>query len=217
VFSTILSFRSNNINITPVELITGFPSNLIITWKERKSLSSKVWVPLSCLVIVGSIPGTILLKNGDTTLIKIIFGFTIVFVGMEMFFREVQKEKLTSSKVVLAVIGIISGLLCGLFGIGALLAAYVSRTTSNSSSFRGNLCIVFLIENSFRILIYTLTGILNLSVLKLGIQLLPFMFIGLLIGIFLAKRLKEKLVKKAIIIMLMFSGISLIVNNMIQM
>ncbi len=29
VFTTILSFGNNNINITPVELLLGYPSNLI--------------------------------------------------------------------------------------------------------------------------------------------------------------------------------------------
>ena len=38
VFSAILSFGSANINITPVELLLGFPTNLILAWKERKSI-----------------------------------------------------------------------------------------------------------------------------------------------------------------------------------
>lgn len=33
VFSTILSFGINNINITPVDLILKIPSNLIIAWR----------------------------------------------------------------------------------------------------------------------------------------------------------------------------------------
>lgn len=213
VFSTILSFQTNNINISPVEVIVGYPSNVIIAWRERKSLSAKIWIPLSCFVMLGSIPGAFFLKNGDTTLIKIIFGFVVVFIGIEMFVREYQKTKRKTSSVVLMLIGLVSGLLCGLFGIGALLAAYVSRTTDNNSSFRGNMCIVFIVENSFRIILYSIMGIINLSVLRTAVMLIPVMLIGLFIGMGLSKILDERVVKKVVIIMLILSGVSLIINN----
>lgn len=215
VFSTILSYSTNNINISPIELIVGYPANVIIAWKERKSVTAKVCVPLALLVILGSIPGILFLKNGNTQVIKIIFGFVVFLLGIEMFFREYRQEKSKSSPAVLAIIGIISGLLCGLFGIGALLAAYVSRTTENNSSFKGNLCVVFIIENTFRIVLYSVSGIITLSILKSAIYLIPFMLLGLLIGIGLAKIFNEKVVKRAVIILLILSGISLIINNLI--
>ncbi|MDD3172481.1 MAG: sulfite exporter TauE/SafE family protein [Herbinix sp.] len=213
VFSTILSFQANNINITPIELILGYPSNLIIAWKERKSLSAKVWLPLTCLVIAGSIPGTFFLKNGNTTVLKIIFGFVVVIIGTEMLFREFKNKNTKASPFILGIIGLLSGLLCGLFGIGALLAAYVSRTTDTNSAFRGNLCIVFLIENSFRIILYSFMGIITLKLIKTIILLVPFMIAGLAIGILLAKVMNEKIVKKVFTTMLILSGISLIINN----
>ncbi len=213
VFSTLLSFQTNNINISPVEVLVGYPSNVIIAWRERKSLEAKIWIPLSCLVIVGSIPGAFFLKNGDTTVIKIIFGFVVAFIGIEMFMREYQKVNRKTSPIVLMTIGIMSGVLSGLFGIGALLAAYVSRTTDNNRSFRGNMCIVFIVENSFRIILYSIIGVINLSVLKTAVGLIPFMLIGLSIGMALTKILDEKRVKKVVIIMLILSGVSLIINN----
>src|ERR1035437_421967 len=73
VFSTIMSFSTTNIKISPLDLIVGYPSNILIAWKERKSVSAKICVPLSILVILGSIPGAIFLKNGNTQLIKTVF------------------------------------------------------------------------------------------------------------------------------------------------
>lgn len=215
IFSTVLSFTTNNVNISPLELLVGYPSNVIIAWKERKSVTAKVCVPLSLLVILGSIPGILFLKSGNTQMIKIIFGIVVFFLGIEMFFREYRKEKVKSSPVVLAIIGIVSGLLSGLFGIGALLTAYVSRTTENNSSFKGNLCFVFLIENTFRIILYSISGIITISIFKSALYLIPFMLFGLLIGIGLAKILDEKVVKKVVIILLTLSGISLIINNLL--
>lgn len=214
VFSTILSFRTNNIDISPVELIVGYPANVIIAWKERKELRIKVWLPLSCLVILGSIPGAFILKNSNITSLKIIFGAVVMLAGAEMFLRGNQRKEAKSSPVLLGVIGTLSGVLCGLFGIGAFLAAYVGRTTDSNSSFRGNLCIVFLAENTFRIIIYLMTGILSFTIFKTAIILIPFMLAGLAIGNHLSGILDEKAVRKAVTVLLMLSGISLIIKNL---
>ncbi len=214
VLSTMLSFRTNNINITPVELIVGYPSNIIMTWKERKSLNWKIWLPLVCLVIAGSIPGAVILKSGNVTVIKIIFGFVVAGIGIEMFFRERQRKKKESSSALMLLIGLLSGLLCGLFGIGALLAAYVGRTTDNSKVFRGNLCIVLLAENTFRLILYSVTGILTAEVCRSALLLIPFMALGLLTGIGLSRVLDEKKIKSGVMIMLILSGLSLIVTNL---
>ncbi len=161
IFSTIMSFTTSNINISPIDLIVGYPSNIFIVWRERKSISTKIFLPLAGMVVVGVIPGVLFLSKGNVTLIKTLFGFVVFFIGIEMFLRDMQKEKKKSSKLLLTVIGIMTGLLSGLFGIGALLVAYTSRTTENKNQFRGNTCMVFLIESTIRIILYTVTGIIS--------------------------------------------------------
>lgn len=214
VHSTILSFRENNINITPVELLVGYPSNVVIAWKERKSISIKTCLPLAALVLAGCIPGTFLLKNGNVGAVKVFFGFVVAAIGAEMLMREFWTEKRRGRKWLLAVIGLLSGLLCGMFGIGALMAAYMSRTTENSQAFKGNLCVVFLVENTFRLVLYSMLGIITIPVIKQAAALLPFMLLGLLCGMGAARILKERVVKRAVIIMLILSGMSLIVSNL---
>lgn len=214
VFTSILSFHTNHINISPVELLTGYPSNVIIAWRERKKLDWKIWVPLSALVLLGCLPGVFFLKIGNPQFLKVLFGFVVMGVGMEMLLRERIQERKKTSKIVMGIIGILSGLLSGIFGIGALLAAYVGRTAEDNSSFRGNLCAVFVIENTFRIIIYALSGILQLTTIKSALILTPFMLLGLAMGIGLSKILKEKTGKKIMIVMLIFSGLSLVVSNL---
>jgi uncharacterized membrane protein YfcA len=214
VFDSIMSFTASNINITPVELLVGYPSNFYIAWKERKGISLKVCIPLALFVMIGIIPGAIFLLKGDTGLIKTLFGFVVILLGIEMLLRERQKHKKKTSKATLALIGIISGILCGLFGIGAFLVAYISRTTDNQTQFKSNICIVFLVENTFRIVFYSMTGILSLAIIKQAALLLPFMAAGLAIGMLLSRKVSEGLVRKAVIILLILSGISLVINNM---
>lgn len=143
-----------------------------------------------------------------------VFGVVIILVGLEMLLREFQTKKIKQSKAVLVIIGVLSGLLCGLYGIGALLGAYVNRVTDDSSSFKANICVVFWVENTFRIVLYGLWGIITFDIVKQAMILIPFMLAGLILGMLSGKILDEKFIKKLVIIMLIVSGITLILNNL---
>jgi len=214
VFTSILSFASNNINISPVDLLIGAPANFIVVWRERKSVSWRLCLPVAALVLAGSIFGALALKNVDAALIKVIFGAVVVIVGVEMLLRERQKEKSRPSRFMLAFIGLLSGVLFGLFGVGALLAAYFGRTTQDSHGFRANLCAVFAIENIFRTIVYAGMGILTLPVLRQVALLLPFMLLGLFSGMLLGKKLDERIVKRCVVVVLIISGLALILTNL---
>ena len=131
-----------------------------------------------------------------------------------MLLREFQTKKMKPSKVVLVMIGVLSGLLCGLYGIGALLGAYINRVTDNSSSFKANICVVFFVENTFRIILYAIWGIITLDIMKQAVVLVPCMLIGLALGMFSGKVLDEKIVKKLVIVMLIISGVALVINSL---
>ena len=216
IFNGILSYTANNINISPLEVVLGYPSNIILVWKERKSLNWKIWLPLTVLVVAGSIPGIFLLKHTDAGLLKVIFGIAVIIIGIEMLFREMKSSngKSGGSKIILVLIGIISGLLCGLYGVGALLAAYVSRVSENSHEFKANICVVFVVENTIRIILYAATGILTLAVLKQVVILIPVMLAAVFLGMKSSSVLNEKVIKKIVIVLLILSGIVLIINNL---
>ena len=214
VLTTILSFGASNADISPVNLLLGYPMNLILTWKNRRCLDPKIWGPLAALVLAGSIPGAVLLKNVDARAIKVVFGVIVVMLGTEMLSREYSKKTVRSSRIVLAVIGVLAGVLCGMFGVGALLAAYVSRVTKNSGSFKANISAVFIVDNTFRILLYTTLGLLTPAAVKKALLLIPFVALGLFAGMKCSTRLNEKPVRKFTSILLVLSGIALILKNL---
>lgn len=214
IFTSILGFATNNINISPVELVLGYPTNVILTWRNRKSLVKRIYIPLLILVMAGTIPGTFVLKNTDVGLVKILFGILIIAVGVELLFREKGKIFLQDSKLILLVLGIISGIVCGLFGVGALVAAYVGRITKNTEEFKANISIVFLVENTFRIFLYTYLRIITVQSLKQAALMAPLMLISLFAGIKCSQRVNDKIIKKLVIILLIASGIVLIWKNL---
>ncbi len=213
VFTSILAFGANNVNISPIELMLGYPTNLILTWKNRDKLKARVYIPLSILVLIGSIPGALILKNVDAGFVKTVFGIVVILLGTELLLREVMDIKSEGSKVLLGIIGIISGLLCGMFGVGALLAAYVGRVTKTGDEFKANISAVFIVENSFRAILYSILGIITVSEFKKALILIPFMLIGLFAGMKSGSVLNDKVVKKIVIVLLIISGIMMIIKG----
>lgn len=214
VFTSILGFGSSNVDISPVEIVLGFPTNVILAWKERKNLQPRVFVPLALLILAGSIPGALFLKSADSQVLKVVFGAVLIFTGLEMLAREYKMVKMKESKLMLGLVGLAAGVLSGLFGVGALLAAYVSRVTDNTSEFKANFSAVFIMENLFRMGLYGTLGIITGDSLKRSLVLFPFMLLGLFGGMKSSQVLDEKLVKKLVILLLVISGGVMIWKNM---
>ena len=214
VFTAILSFGAPNAEISPVDLLLGYPANLILTWKTRRSLDPKVWLPLAILVLTGSIPGALLLKSVDARSIKLVFGVVVIALGIEMLAREFSQKRARPSKLVLAIIGVTAGMLCGLFGVGALLAAYVSRVTDNDGSFKANISAVFIVDNTFRVILYKILGLLTLETVKSVLLFIPFALLGLFTGMKCCGQMNENNVRKITTVLLVLSGISLVLKNL---
>lgn len=214
VFSSIMSFAENNIDISPVSLLPSLPTNLFITWQNRKSLQSRVWIPMALLLIAGTIPGTLLLKNTDTGTLKLIFGFFIIFVGVLMLYNELSTKKIRPSKWLLLAVGVLSGLSSGLFGIGVMLVVYISLTTTDMRSFKGNICAIFTAENSVRLIMYLILGMFTKTVLMHAAVIMPFQFAGVFLGIKSASLLDERKAKLAVMVILIISGLAIVAANL---
>ncbi len=216
VFSTIMSFSSVNIaNITPIELVLGTPSNIFIAVRERKGFRWRVVVPLASLMVIGCIPGALVLKFGNPALVKMLFGVGVTLVGLQTLLTD--RLNLKPNKIALCAIGIIAGVMCGMYGIGALLVAYVTKTTKTPEEFRANVCFVFILVDIFRTILYISTGIFTPDIFIMALKLAPFMIIGMTAGTILSKKLDAALVKKIIMIMLVLSGVSLMVTNLLSL
>ena len=214
VFTSILAYGENNAVIAPVDLLVGCPANMLMAWRYRREADWHVWLPMAVMMMIGIIPGVFFLKNVDARIVKMIFGAVVTGIGVEMLLRERSHGVRKGSKPVMMVIGVLSGVLCGLYGVGALLAAYFSRTTTDSRAFKGSLSIVFLLENLFRVVLYSVTGVFTWTIVKRAALMLPCMALGLFIGMKSAGRISEKSAKRIVIVMLIVSGVALIITNL---
>ena len=206
VFTSILSFGAANLEITPVELLLGYPSNLLLAWRGRKLLQPRRMAPVAALVLAGNAVGALLLKNLNARPVRAVCGVAIMLTGVQMLLRERSGSKREDPPAVGAAMGLAAGVLSGLFGIGAMLAAYVSRRTDSNEAFKANLSALFAVENTFRVVLYLVLGIITLSSAKSALLLLPAALLGLFCGLQGAKKLNETHARYAVLALLIVSG-----------
>ena len=97
---------------------------------------------------------------------------------------------------------------------GALLAAYLSRVTTDDQTYKGTMSVIFTVENAFRIVAYSATGLLTMQSLQNAALLLPFMALGLFLGIRLSSRMNARAMRIIIGVMLLLSGVPLVLAGL---
>ena len=215
VFTTLMSFRSSIVNISPIILLLNFPTNLIMVWNGRKAIDLKICVPLCLMVLAGTIPGTFFFTNTDTSVLESIFGVVVVVIALEMLFRK-PKERQPGQKVgwKLGFLGVLSGFVCGFCNTGVLVGTYLSKVTNNTHAFKANACIVYFMTDCIKILMFIWLSVLTTDILWQTITLFPIAMLGLWLGMKSSGILNEGVAKKIVLVMLIVSGLALTINNL---
>lgn len=214
VVTSLMAYTRSNAEITPVELLLCVPTNLVMAWANRHAIDWKLSMPPLCMVLAGDVLGVLLLKNVDVGMLKIVFGVVLILLSVEMLWRELWgKSARQPHPALMLALGIAAGVLCGMFGVGALLAAYFARVTTDDATYKGSMSMIFAVENTFRIVAYSVTGLLTLQSLQNAAMLLPFMAAGLFLGMKVSGRLNARTMRLIITGMLLLSGIPLLLTS----
>lgn len=214
VMAPLFSFVVQNRFTTPVDLLISIPTNAWLVWKNRKSIDFRTVAPMAVMLLAGVVPGIMLLKTGNDLVLKAVLGVVIIALGIEMLYRKPPEPgKAKGSKVFLAIVGLVSGVLAGMYGISAFLVAYISRTSSDRGQFRANLCSLFLVDNLFRLCWYGAAGIMTTEIVKFTVFMAPAVVLGMYIGTRVDTGLKEETVRKATIYLLVVSGAVLLLKS----
>ena len=215
VVTSMMSYTRTNAEITPVELLLCVPTNLVVTWVYRRHINWKLAIAPMCMVLAGDMLGVLLLKNVDVTAMKMVFGVVLILLSVEQLWRELRgKPGKTAHPAPMLMLGISAGVLCGMFGVGALLAAYFARVTTDDAAYKGTMSVIFTVENFFRVIAYSVTGLLTLQSLQNAAMLLPFMGVGLFLGIRLSSRMNPRAMRLVITVMLLISGLPLLLTSL---
>ena len=86
--------------------------------------------------------------------------------------------------------------------------------TTDDATYKGTMSIIFTVENAFRIAAYSVTGLLTVESFVNAAMMLPFMGMGLFLGIRLSSRMNARAMRIIIGVMLLISGIPLVVAGL---
>ena len=194
--------------IGPMNLLLNWPVNFYIAFKNRKSFSIKKTLPMIILILIGLVPGIIFLKYASSWVLKAVLGLVILCIGIEMLTRK-EAPNAKGNRVVMVIVSLLTGLFAGLFGIGILFVAYIERTGYiDKGQFRGQMCFVFFIENTARLILYVVMGLYTVDIVKLSLIAAVGGFAGIFCGSRVDTKLSEATVKKIIILVFMCAGLS---------
>ena len=216
---SILSYLYGDIEfIVPFFTVLCFPTELFISFRNRKDIDFKQTKLFIIVIMPTLLIGTVLLKYTDTNKIYLILlGILIIFVSFNALTGFLEKRDLNLKKdhFWIPFFGSISGFLGGLYAIaGPPLIFYFQQKKYNKSKFRITLISIFSIMSLMRIFYYLILDILSISLLTTSAIMLPFSFLGLIIGNYLHSKIDEKVFKIIVSVVLAISGFMLVIKNL---
>jgi uncharacterized membrane protein YfcA len=112
--------------------------------------------------------------------------------------------------------GLFGGLIGGMFGTGGpVFALYFALRIPDAARMRATLSAVFVVNTGTRLLLFLLSGLLLQLEVWIGyLVLVPFVWIGLHVGHRLHGRLTPLQVARAVSVLLLFSGVSVLVKGL---
>ena len=212
----LLSMALPNRVITPGLSPVSLLLNCKVVWQNRRSFSWKLVYPVSVFVVLGIVPGALLLRYGSPAGLKLGLGVVIILSGVEMLTRSPDKKG-KPNPVVRSAVSFLSGLTAGLFGINLLVLAYLHRVSENREGFRSNVCFVFLMENIFRCAVYLWNGMYTRECLLLTLAALPGAFLGIAIGARLDRHVGDRVADRLVIFVFIAGGVSTVVKALLEL
>ncbi|MDF3000265.1 MAG: hypothetical protein K0Q48_384 [Bacillota bacterium] len=215
ILNPMLSMFLDNKQISPANLLLSVPINAYMAWSNRKYFALRKIIPVAVFLVLGIIPGTMMLKYATSWLLKISLGLIVILIGVQMLLKK-KDQAAKSGGIGMAFMCFLSGVTSGLYGINLFIIAYIERTSSNRNEFRGNLCFVFALDNLIRMITYFAGGIFTKEICLLALTAIPGVVAGLYAGSRLDRRLGEETVRLIVISIFILGGLSIVIKTLIE-
>jgi uncharacterized membrane protein YfcA len=194
---------------SPLVALMGLIVVLTLTFYHKSELKFRLVLPL---IIASSLAipfGILAVKNIDNKIGLAILGVIVISYSLYSLFNF-SLPKINSVNLSYAC-GFLSGLLSGAYNTGGPpMVIYANCCRWNPTKFKSNISAFFLINVIFLNINHVLQGNINREVLKLFMNSLPSIFIGLCTGLFLAKFINTFWFDKIVLILLLCTGIKLL-------
>jgi uncharacterized membrane protein YfcA len=191
-------------------LLVNLPAELFVVAASWRDVAWRGAAVLTAGVAVGIPGGTWLLRAGDPRVLLIALGAMLIVVGV-LFVRFPTVELRRVPRWVPLPVGVVSGLLTGLFGTGGPpLVLYYRCLGVGKTEFRGNLMAIFLAMTAIRVPSYAGMGLITAERLWSGAVVLPAVLIGAWIGHHLHLSVAESTFRRLVAAALVVLGVLLV-------
>ena len=192
-------------------LLVNLPAELWVVRSSWQRISWRGVLVIFVGVALGIPLGTSLLRWGDARFLLIVLGVFLVAVGAIFLFIKDTRER-QMPRWVAGPIGVISGVLTGLFGTGGPpLILYYQFQGVDKAAFRGNLMAVFLLMTTVRVPSYAVVGLITAPRMWSALAVLPAVILGALIGNRIHLRIEESTFRRLVSAALLLIGLLLLV------
>lgn len=181
-------------------------------------LSRRYWIPISLLMIVGSVAGAVALHIIPSQQFQLILGGSFLLTALWFLIRvppphEIKEVPTTAGTMDLGV-GTIAGFCGGFIGINAPpLVLHFSRSL-DKRRLRRLLVLIFIPAAMAQTATFVANGLFDRQVMVWGLLMLPAMFFGIWLGNRTFHHISESMFRRTLGLLLVFISIRLIFKGM---
>jgi uncharacterized membrane protein YfcA len=169
-------------DVVVVLLLVNLPAELWVVYRSRRAISWRGVFVLFAAIAVGIPLGTWLLRWGRPEVLLTVLGVFLAVVGA-VFLMAPASRRRTLPAWTAPPLGLLSGLLTGLFGTGGPpLVLYYRLSGADKAAFRGQLMAIFLLMTAVRVPSYAAFGLITPTRLWSALVVMPAVLCGAVIG-----------------------------------
>jgi uncharacterized membrane protein YfcA len=192
-------------------LLVNLPAELWVVGSSWRQISWRGVLMIFVGVALGIPLGTWWLRSADPGSLLVLLGIFLVAVG-SVFLVVRAPDGRTTAPWTAAPVGLLSGVLTGLFGTGGPpLILYYQFSGADKAAFRGHLMAIFLLMTTVRVPSYVVFGLVTAPRLWSALAVMPAVILGAIVGNGIHLRIDEETFRRLVSAALLIIGLVLLV------
>ena len=202
--------------VVPMLLLLDLVTTLMVGMRNWSSVSRPELLRLIPFMTVGVVLGTTVLAKIESRWLLVGLGlFVLVMTGRALLMSSARAEEEVARGWSVPA-GVVGGVFSALFGTGGpIYTMYLSRRLPQIDAFRSTIAAVILFSALVRLAAFASSGLLHQGdLLRSAAFAMPFSLVGLAVGSRLRKRISADNVRRALLIFLCASGVSVLCRGL---
>jgi uncharacterized protein len=198
--------------VPPVMVLLSLVNNAVVLSRCWRAVRLRLVLPLIISGVLGLPLGAWILKALDPRGLKLAIGIGVVLMALAMLAGV--KRRLKLERLGLAIVGFMGGVLHTSTSVsGPPVILFLANQGVEKEKFRANLIAYFTVLNLFSIGVYWAFGLLHGQVFTAGLAYLLPLVLGSLGGVWLARRIDERLFRQLVLALVVALGVALIIST----